>query len=98
MLKLPAHVITYLTLALCLFDEDDYTEVATKVTGSLDRPTATVSAPGRIGISRPTRTPAVYAPSAKIVVVMCGPFYGPVCRRAYLDVHTGEVLPRLVWH
>ena len=35
--KLPAHVITYLTLALCLFSDDDYTEVATKVTGSLDR-------------------------------------------------------------
>ncbi len=35
--KLPAHVITYVTLALCLFPDDDYTEVATKVTGSLDR-------------------------------------------------------------
>jgi Insertion element 4 transposase N-terminal len=35
--KLPAHVITYLTLALCLFPDEDYTEVATKVTGSLDR-------------------------------------------------------------
>ena len=35
--KLPAHVITYLTLALSLFAEDDYEEVATKVTGSLDR-------------------------------------------------------------
>jgi hypothetical protein len=35
--KLPAHVIIYLTLALCLFPEDDYEEVATKVTGSLDR-------------------------------------------------------------
>src|SRR5215207_417176 len=35
--KLPAHVITYLTLALSLFPDDDYTEVATKVTGSLDR-------------------------------------------------------------
>ena len=35
--KLPAHVITYLTLALCLFPDDDYIEVATKVTGSLDR-------------------------------------------------------------
>ena len=34
--KLPAHVITYLTLALCLLPDDDYTEVATKVTGSLD--------------------------------------------------------------
>ena len=31
------HVITYLTLALTLFPEDDYREVATKVTGSLDR-------------------------------------------------------------
>src|SRR5690349_12609248 len=35
--KLPAHVVTYLTLALCLFAEDDYREVATRVTGSLDR-------------------------------------------------------------
>jgi len=35
--KLPAHVITYLTLGLALFPEDDYTEVATRVTGSLDR-------------------------------------------------------------
>jgi hypothetical protein len=30
-------VVAYLTMALCLFTEDDYTEVATKVTGSLDR-------------------------------------------------------------
>src|SRR5664279_688272 len=35
--KLPAHVITYLTPALTLFPDDDYEEVATKVTGSLDR-------------------------------------------------------------
>ncbi len=35
--KLPAHVTAYLTMALCLFAEDDYEEVATKVTGSLDR-------------------------------------------------------------
>jgi len=35
--KLPAHVITYLTLGLCLFADDDYEEVAAKVTGSLDR-------------------------------------------------------------
>jgi hypothetical protein len=34
---LPPHVVAYLTMALCLFSEDDYTEVATKVTGSLDR-------------------------------------------------------------
>jgi hypothetical protein len=35
--KLPAHVTAYLTLALALFPDEDYTEVATKVTGSLDR-------------------------------------------------------------
>ncbi len=35
--KLPAHVITYLTLGLCLFPEDDYEEAATKVTGSSGR-------------------------------------------------------------
>ncbi len=35
--KLPAHVTLYLTLALALFPDDDYEEVATKVTGSLDR-------------------------------------------------------------
>ena len=35
--KLPAHVAAYLTLGLCLFPDDDYTEVAAKVTGSLDR-------------------------------------------------------------
>jgi len=33
--KLPAHVTAYLTMGLCLFSEDDYEEVATKVTGSL---------------------------------------------------------------
>jgi hypothetical protein len=33
--KLPAHVTAYLTMALCLFADDDYEEVATKVTGSL---------------------------------------------------------------
>jgi len=35
--KLPAHVITSLTLGLCLFPDDDEEEVAAKVTGSLDR-------------------------------------------------------------
>lgn len=34
---LPPHVVAYLTMALCLFADDDYTEVATKVTGSLSR-------------------------------------------------------------
>jgi hypothetical protein len=35
--KLPAHVTAYLTMALCLFAEDDYEEVVAKVTGSLSR-------------------------------------------------------------
>jgi hypothetical protein len=34
---LPPHVVAYLTMALCLFAEDDYEEVATKVTGALTR-------------------------------------------------------------
>ena len=33
--KLPAHVTAYLTMALSLFPDDDYEEVASKVTGSL---------------------------------------------------------------
>jgi hypothetical protein len=32
---LPAHVVAYLTMGLCLFADDPYEEVATKVTGSL---------------------------------------------------------------
>jgi hypothetical protein len=35
--SLPAHVTAYLTLGLALFPDDDYTEVAAKVSGSLDR-------------------------------------------------------------
>lgn len=35
--KLPAHVTAYLTLGLSLFPDEDYEEVAAKVTGSLDR-------------------------------------------------------------
>ncbi len=35
--KLPPHVTAYLTMGLCLFGEDDYEEVATKVSGSLSR-------------------------------------------------------------
>jgi hypothetical protein len=35
--KLPPHVVAYLTMALSLFGDDDYEEVATKVTGALSR-------------------------------------------------------------
>ena len=34
---MPAHVTAYSTLGLSLFPDDDYEEVAAKVTGSLDR-------------------------------------------------------------
>jgi Insertion element 4 transposase N-terminal len=34
---LPPHVVAYLTMALCLFPDDDYEEVAAKVTGALSR-------------------------------------------------------------
>jgi hypothetical protein len=34
---LPPHVVAYLTMALCLFPDDDYEEVATRVTGALSR-------------------------------------------------------------
>lgn len=35
--KLPPHVIAYLTMALCLFADEDYEEVATRVTGALSK-------------------------------------------------------------
>jgi hypothetical protein len=35
--KLPPHVVAYLTMALCLFAEDDYTEVATQARKRLGR-------------------------------------------------------------
>jgi hypothetical protein len=34
---LPPHVVAYLTMASCLLPDDDYEEVATKVTGALSR-------------------------------------------------------------
>lgn len=33
--KLPAHLVVYLLIALCLFPDDDYEEVAVKLTGAL---------------------------------------------------------------
>ena len=35
--KLPPHVVAYLTLGMCLFGDDDYEEVAAKLTGAFDR-------------------------------------------------------------
>jgi hypothetical protein len=64
--KLPAHVVAYLTMALCLFPDDDYTEVAAKVTGALSRFgcwDASWSVPTSSGISQARRRvgPAVMA-------------------------------------
>jgi hypothetical protein len=33
--KLPAHVVVHLLIALCLFPDDDYEEIAEKLTGML---------------------------------------------------------------
>lgn len=77
--KLPAHVVAYLTLALCLFPDDDYEEVATKVTGSLDRwncwnaswsvPTASAITQARKRLGRKV-FPELFERS-------CGPVAGP---------------------
>lgn len=77
--KLPAHVVAYLTLALCLFPDDDYEEVATKVTGSLDRwncwnaawsvPTASAITQARKRLGR-TVFPELFERT-------CGPVAGP---------------------
>jgi hypothetical protein len=52
--KLPAHVTAYLTMALCLFWQDDYEEVATKVTRPMRASSGT---PGLGKTVRPTRRP-----------------------------------------
>ena len=77
--KLPAHVTAYLTLALTLFPDDDYTEVATKVTGSLDRfgcwdaawtvPTSSAITQARKRLGRNV--------FAEIFERCCGPVAGP---------------------
>ncbi len=97
--KLPAHVITYLTLALCLFPEDDYEEVATRVTGSLDRwncwnaewsvPTASAITQARKRLGR-TLFPEVFERT-------CGPVAGKAGVTAWqtaLDTARGSFLRR----
>jgi transposase IS4-like protein/DDE family transposase len=84
--KLPAHVITYLTLALCLFPEDDYEEVATKVTGSLDRfgcwdaawsaPTASAITQARKRLGRKV-FPELFERTCGPVAGKAGPHAGP---------------------
>jgi transposase IS4-like protein/DDE family transposase len=97
--RLPAHVITYLTLALCLFPDDDYTEVATKVTGSLDRwgcwnagwsvPTASAITQARKRLGR-----AVFP---ELFERACGPVAGPAgptAEAAALGASRGSFLRR----
>jgi hypothetical protein len=96
---LPAHVITYLTLALCLFPDDDYEEVATKVTGSLDRwgcwnaawtvPTASAITQARKRLGRQV-FPELFERT-------CGPVAGeasPVAGMAALGTARGSFLRR----
>jgi hypothetical protein len=76
--KLPAHVITYLTLALALFPDDDYEEVATKVTGSLDRFgcwNAAWTVPTSSGITQ-ARKRVGRAVFAEVFERCCGPVAG----------------------
>lgn len=77
--KLPAHVTTYLTLALALFPEDDYEEVATKVTGSLDRFgcwDAAWTVPTSSGITQ-ARKRLGRTVFAEVFERCCGPVAGP---------------------
>src|SRR3954447_14626901 len=97
--KLPAHVITYLTLALSLFPDDDYTEVATRVTGSLDRwgcwdagwsvPTASAITQARKRLGREV-FPELFERT-------CGPVAGqagPTAQAEALGTARGSLLPR----
>src|SRR5512144_623554 len=77
--KLPAHVTTYLTLALALFPDDDYAEVATKVTGSLDRFgcwDAAWTVPTSSGITQ-ARKRLGRKVFAEVFERCCGPVAGP---------------------
>lgn len=51
--KLPAHLVVYLLMALCLFPDDDYEEVAEKLTGSLSLlPGSAWQAPSRGAVTQ----------------------------------------------
>ncbi|MHB1614865.1 MAG: IS4 family transposase [Actinomycetes bacterium] len=95
--KLPAHVVTYLTLALCLFPDDDYEEVAARVTGSLDRfgcwdaswsvPTASAITQARKRLGRDV-FPEIFERA-------CGPVAGesgPLAQRTVLGTSRGAFL------
>jgi Insertion element 4 transposase N-terminal/Transposase DDE domain len=95
--KLPAHVTTYLTLALALFGDDDYAEVATKVTGSLDRFgcwNAAWTVPTSSGITQ-ARKRLGRAVFAEVFERCCGPVAGeagPTSAMAALGTARGAFL------
>ena len=84
--KLPAHVTAYLTMAMCLFAEDDYEEVAAKVTGSLSRWgcwDASWSVPSASGITQARKRlgPKVLA---EVFEQVAGPVADSLTRGAWL--------------
>jgi hypothetical protein len=95
--KLPTHVITYLTLALALFPDDDYEEVAARVTGSLDRFgcwDAAWSVPTSSGITQ-ARKRVGRAVFAEVFERCCGPVAGragPTAEMAALGTARGAFL------
>ena len=95
--KLPAHVTAYLTLALALFPNDDYEEVATKVTGSLDRYgcwDAGWSVPTSSGITQ-ARKRLGRGVFAEVFERCCGPVAGdagPTAEMAALGTARGAFL------
>jgi Insertion element 4 transposase N-terminal len=95
--KLKAHVTAYLTLGLALFPDEDYAEVATKVTGSLDRFGCwdagwSVPSPSAITQARKRLGRRVFA---EIFESTCGPVAGragPTSAAAALGTARGSFL------
>jgi hypothetical protein len=84
--KLPAHVTAYLTMVLCLFTDDDYEEVATKVTGSLSEWgcwDADWSAPTASGITQARKRLGAEV-LAEVFEQVAGPVATPSTRGAWL--------------
>jgi Insertion element 4 transposase N-terminal/Transposase DDE domain len=84
--KLPAHVMVYFAMAMCLFPDDDYEEVATKLTGAL----AFVQG-GRNGWQVPTsgaltqaRARLGFEPVKEVFDRVAGPIAQPSTPGAYL--------------
>ncbi len=84
--KLPGHVVAYLTLGMCLFPDDDYQEVATKLTGAFDRwgcwdASWTVPTAGGISQARKRLGPKVLA---EVFEQVAGPAAEPSTPGAWL--------------